>query len=68
MAEKAGLNKTQAEAALVAFMETVIDTVAGKGNAKVVGPESSDDREVRSRGLDIDVWIDTWIGVTDRYM
>ena len=33
MAEKAGLNKTQAEAALVAFMETVIDTVAGEGNS-----------------------------------
>ncbi|CAN0000728.1 unnamed protein product, partial [Laminaria digitata] len=37
MAERAGLNKTQAEAALVAFMETVMDTVADGGKINLQG-------------------------------
>lgn len=36
IAERAGLNKTQSEAALVAFMETVVDAVAGTTASRVL--------------------------------
>lgn len=35
--ERAGLNKAQAEAALVAFTETVVDSVAGRFNPIELG-------------------------------